>query len=172
MNVYGTLHQKLQNNHPLQARMDHFQKLTLICKDWALMHTLSPLVITKLWNSHLGWKSSICPSRLTLPHSLSCSMSCEVDKYWVYSQMPFSSSFWLSPSSGRQEQRLLGERRVESGHLLSLPPPCGVAEDGCYIFPAAPSRLHSLDSCPFQGKYPFFPLLPLRSRGGNGPCYS
>lgn len=133
MSVYGTLHQQLQNTHPLQAHMDHFQKL-IICQDWALLYILSPLIIIKLWNSHPDQESSICPSRLTLPHSLSCSMSCEADVYWVHSQTPFSSGFWLGSANGRQEQRLLGERRVESGHFLSLPPPCGVAEDDCSIF--------------------------------------
>lgn len=81
-----------------------------------------------LWSRHLGWKSFICPSRLTLSPSLSCSVSCEANLYGLHSLL---LSLWLL----KARLEIVGWRRVASVYLFSPPPPCGFAKDGCIYLP-------------------------------------
>lgn len=156
--------QRLRQIYPSQAYIGPFQILTFICQYWSLLHILSPLIIIQLWNRYLGWKSFICPFRLTMSPSLSCSVSCKANLYGLHSWLLFClASGWVQPI-GEKSRNCSVKRRYSQ--CVSSPCPLSVGtKGGCIHLPlpkSAPARQHSPDSCLLQIPVPIFPLLPFR----------
>lgn len=101
---------------------------------------------------------------------LSCPVSCEADLCGVHLWAPFHSGFWLGSARGRQEQKLLGERRVELG-IYS--PYRSLWGGRGWLHPSSTTQVHSCQAAALSNSSTHsFLLLPFKSRGGYGPCYS